>query len=234
MKGPRVIVALDFRDESKVLSLVDSLEPSECRLKVGSELFVACGPKLVERLVARGFEVFLDLKFHDIPNTVRAACAVARDLGVWMLTVHANGGRRMVEAAANALTGSGNTPLLVAVTVLTSIGHDDLVEIGLPGASDVWVSRLGQLAVEAGADGLVCSAHEVRDLRSKLGPAPVLVTPGIRPEGHSVGDQRRVVTPAEAIRAGADLLVIGRPVAQSHDPRGALLAIRSDISDAMN
>ncbi len=233
MKGPQVIVALDLQDESKVLSLVDSLEPSDCRLKVGSELFVAAGPKLIERLIARGFQVFLDLKFHDIPNTVRGACAVARDLGVWMLTVHANGGRRMVEAAANALTGSGNKPLLVAVTVLTSIGEDDLVEIGLPGGSDVWVDRFGRLAVEAGADGLVCSAYEVRNLRSTLGPAPVLVTPGIRPAGSLLGDQRRVATPAEAIRAGADLLVVGRPVVQSHDPRGVLLAMRSDISDAV-
>lgn len=233
MKGPRVIVALDFQDESKVLSLVDNLEPSDCRLKVGSELFVAAGPKLVERLIARGFQVFLDLKFHDIPNTVQGACAVARDLGVWMLTVHANGGRRMVEAAANALAGGGNKPILVAVTVLTSLGDDDLLEIGLQGGSNVWVDRLGQLAVEAGADGVVCSAYEVRDLRSKLGTAAVLVTPGIRPEGCLLGDQRRVATPAEAIRAGADLLVVGRPVVESHDLRGVLLAIHSDISDAI-
>jgi len=228
-----VIVALDFSNASEALSLVDRVDPSECRLKVGSELFAAAGRTLVERLTARGFEVFLDLKFHDIPNTVAAACAVARDLGVWMVTVHASGGRRMIEAAAGALAGSKDRPLLVAVTVLTSIGTDDLVDIGLHENVDRWANRLAVLAIEAGSDGLVCSAREARGLRSNMGPRPVLVTPGIRPRGDSAGDQRRVMTPGEAIRAGADLLVVGRPVTQSDDPLGALLAIRSEISDAV-
>jgi orotidine-5'-phosphate decarboxylase len=232
MKGSRVIVALDFPEASRVLSLVDQFEPADCRLKVGSELFAAAGPRLVEQLRARGFEIFLDLKFHDIPNTVQRACAVARDLGVWMLTVHAAGGRRMVEAAADALGGGSTPPLLVAVTVLTSLEDRDLADIGLRENALAWVDRLGRLAVEAGADGLVCSAREVGGLRASLGPAKVLVTPGIRPAGFAPGDQRRVLTPGEAVRAGADLLVVGRPVAQSDDPRSTLLAICSDISDA--
>jgi len=233
MKEPRVIVALDLPDESKALSLVDQLDPAQCRLKVGSELFLAAGGTFVERLTAGGYQVFLDLKFHDIPNTVAAACAVAGDLGVWMITVHASGGRRMMEAAADALARSGDRPLLVAVTVLTSIDHDDLVDIHPEGNIGAWARRLARLAVEAGADGVVCSALEVADLRAAVGPAPLLVTPGIRPGGVSAGDQRRVMTPSSAIRAGADFLVVGRPVTRSHDPLGILLAIREEISDAL-
>ena len=232
MSEPQVIVALDFPDEAAALSLADRLDPGQCQVKVGSELFLAAGPGVVERLVSRGYQVFLDLKFHDIPNTVAAACRTAGNLGVWMMTVHAGGGRRMIQAAAEALAGCRDRPVLAAVTVLTSLGVDELDEIHAGERIDDWASHLAALAVDTGADALVCSALEVGRLRGDLGPGPILVTPGIRPSGASAGDQRRVVTPAEAVRAGADVLVIGRPITRSDDPLRTLLAIRAEISDA--
>ncbi len=230
-REPRVIVALDFPDSRSALELVDKLTPHGCRLKVGKELFTSAGPEFVRLLAARGFQVFLDLKFHDIPNTAAGACAAAADLGVWMLTVHAAGGRRMMESVAARLARLEHSPLLIAVTVLTSLDTRDLEEIGVTGTPTQWARRLGVLAKNAGADGIVCSAREALTLRSLLGPDTVLVTPGIRPAGYPTDDQRRVVTPQQAIRNGADYIVVGRPVTQSHDPAGALLTISSEISD---
>lgn len=226
--GPRIIVALDFPDASPALELVTQLSPGQCRLKVGKELFTAAGPSLVETLAGRGFEVFLDLKYHDIPNTVAAACRRARDLGVWMLNVHALGGRRMMVAAREAC-GGPDAPLLIAVTVLTSLGAADLVELGIPGSPEVLVERLGRLAIDCGLDGLVCSARETQALRGLLGKEPVLVTPGIRPAGADADDQRRVLTPREAIAQGSSYLVIGRPITAAPDPAAALDGIITDI-----
>ena len=227
---PRIIVALDFPCETRALTLVDRLDPSLCRLKVGNELFVRTGPALVEKLVARGYAVFLDLKFHDIPNTVAGACRAAADLGVWMVNVHASGGVRMMAAAREALEARTHRPVLIAVTLLTSLSGDDLVELGVESTPEDCVLRWARLAYRCGLDGLVCSAREAPILRSHLGARLQLVTPGIRPRGHEAGDQRRVVTPDEAMKFGADYLVIGRPVSRATDPRGEILAIQSEIS----
>lgn len=187
---PKVIVALDFSSVQETLSFVDRLQQGSCRLKVGKELFTHAGPSLVEQLVGKGFDVFLDLKFHDIPNTVARACAVAADLGVWMMNVHASGGRKMMEMAREALEQKGGTrPLLIAVTILTSLDQSDLQEIGFSGDAEENVMRLAQLAESSGLDGVVCSPREVEALRNKLGQDFVLVTPGIRPADASVGDQ---------------------------------------------
>jgi orotidine-5'-phosphate decarboxylase len=231
MAEPRtpLIIALDFPEPAEALSLARKLDPAGCRLKIGKELFTRGGPAVVEEVIGLGFEVFLDLKYHDIPATVAGACRAAADLGVWMVNVHALGGRRMVEAAAEALAASGRPPLLTAVTVLTSMEGEDLREIGLSGTPRENVLRLGHLALEAGADGLVCSAREVTDLRSAFGAEPCLVTPGIRPANAAGDDQRRVVTPAEARRAGADHLVVGRPVTGADDPAAALSALEVDL-----
>jgi orotidine-5'-phosphate decarboxylase len=231
--GPRIIVALDFSSAKEALELVSLLQPGSCRLKVGKELFTAAGPPLVHELHARGFEVFLDLKFHDIPNTVAAAVRAAAALGVWMLNVHASGGSRMMEAAANALTGcSGPRPLLIAVTVLTSMEAADLGETGIDVPVQQQVLRLASLACNAGLDGLVCSAREAPLLRAELGAGPILVTPGIRPRDSNTAndDQRRVVTPGDALAAGSDYLVIGRPISAAADPAAALARIISEIS----
>jgi orotidine-5'-phosphate decarboxylase len=228
--GPRVIVALDFPDARSALRLVDDLEPGECRLKVGKELFTRSGPALVEELVGRGFGVFLDLKFHDIPNTVAAACHAAADLGVWMLNVHALGGMRMLAAAREGVARSSHAPLLVAVTILTSMDASDLAAVGLAGTPEDNVMRLAMLARQAGLDGVVCSSRETLMLRRELGQGFRLVTPGIRPSGSRMDDQRRVVTPVDAVRDGASYLVIGRPVTQADDPIGVLRTINSDLS----
>ena len=231
MADPRtpLIIALDFPAPAEALSLARRLDPTACRVKVGKELFTRGGPAVVEELIGLGFGVFLDLKYHDIPATVAGACRAAADLGVWMVNVHALGGRRMVEAAAEALAMSERPPLLTAVTVLTSMEGEDLREIGLPGTPRENVLRLGHLALEAGADGLVCSAREVTDLRSAFGVEPCLVTPGIRPVRAAEDDQRRVMTPAEARRAGADHLVVGRPVTGADDPAAALSALEAEL-----
>jgi orotidine-5'-phosphate decarboxylase len=236
----KIIVALDFPDATPALALVERLDPALCRLKVGKELFTVAGPELVRTLVARGFEVFLDLKFHDIPNTVAAACRAAAGLGVWMMNVHAAGGRRMLVAAREALAGlpppgQGGTkpqrPLLIAVTVLTSMSAEELSEVGVQDAPADQVLRLARLTRDCGLDGVVCSAQEAALLRAELGPGFRLVTPGIRPAGAEAGDQRRVMTPAEALRAGASDLVIGRPITGAADPLAALKAIQSDIQN---
>jgi orotidine-5'-phosphate decarboxylase len=225
----KIIVALDFADADSALALVARLDPALCRLKVGKELFTAAGPDLVRTLVARGFEVFLDLKFHDIPNTAAAACRAAAGLGVWMLNVHASGGRRMMAAAQAALADLPKPPLLIAVTVLTSMSAEDLGEVGISAAPADQVLRLARLAHACKLDGVVCSAQEAAMLRAELGAGFRLVTPGIRPAGAEAGDQRRVMTPAEALRAGATDLVIGRPVTAAVDPLAALEQIQSDI-----
>ncbi len=228
---PKVIVALDFSNESVALSFVDQIDPVLCRVKVGKELFTAAGPNLVRSLVSKGFDVFLDLKYHDIPNTTAAACCAAADLGVWMVNVHAMGGRRMLEAASNALTKLNAQSLLIGVTILTSMDKADLNELGIAGEPKDTVLRLAKLSADSGLDGVVCSAQEAKMLRSNHSGSFRLVCPGIRPAGSGGDDQRRVMTPAEAVTAGASDLVIGRPVTQSENPVGVLHEIQSEISD---
>lgn len=231
MPRPRVIVALDYPAAEPALALADRLQPGRCRLKVGKELFTRCGPKLVSQLVERGFEVFLDLKYHDIPNTVARACTAAAELGVWMVNVHASGGRRMLEAAREALEAAPRRPLLIAVTILTSLSEEDLHEIGFAGTPADNVRRLAELAQAAGSDGVVCSPQEVAMLRATQGSEFRLVTPGIRPAGSARGDQTRVMTPAEALAAGADDLVIGRPITAARDPMAVLAGIDAEIAE---
>lgn len=221
----RIIVALDYAAEAPALALVDQLDPGRCRLKVGKELFTRLGPSFVALLQRRGFEVFLDLKFHDIPNTVAAACAAAADLGVWMVNVHAAGGAKMMAAARECLDRLGEPPLLIGVTVLTSLDREDLASIGCPGSPEERVLALARLGHETGLDGIVCSPLEVEPVRAELGGAFLLVTPGVRPPGAAVGDQKRIMTPAQAVSAGADYLVIGRPITQAPDPMSAMLEI---------
>lgn len=208
------------------------LDPARCRVKVGKELFTAAGPGLVEELVGQGFDVFLDLKFHDIPNTVAGAVRAAAELGVWMVNVHASGGGAMMRAATDALKPfGGRRPLLTAVTVLTSLGEQDLVELGITEPVDAHVLRLAALAQVSGLDGVVCSAREAPLIRDRLGSEPVLVTPGIRPRGAGEhDDQRRTLGPREALEAGSDYLVIGRPITASADPVQSLEAILSEMS----
>jgi len=229
VKQHKIIVALDFPDAAAALALVDRLDPALCRLKVGKELFTVAGPDLVRALVARGYEVFLDLKFHDIPNTVAAACRAAAGLGVWMMNVHASGGRRMMQAAREALAELPQRPLLIGVTVLTSMSAEDLAETGIAAAPADQVMRLAGLTQACGLDGVVCSAQEAALLRQRLGEDFRLVTPGIRPAGSEAGDQRRVMTPTQAIAAGATDLVIGRPITAAADPVKVLQSINDEI-----
>ena len=221
MSSP-IVVALDFPSEAQALALAERLNRQQCRLKVGKELFTRCGPKVVEGLHALGFEVFLDLKFHDIPNTTAMAVKAAAELGVWMVNVHCSGGLRMMAACREELDKvSGPHPLLIGVTVLTSMEQQDLAGIGLDIAPQEQVLRLAGLAAQAGMDGLVCSAQEAPALKASH-PALQLVTPGIRPAGSSADDQKRILTPAKALAAGSDYLVIGRPISQAADPAQAL------------
>jgi len=229
MDNNRIIVALDFDSEQKALALVRQLDSSQCRLKVGKELFTRTGPTFVEKVQGLGFEVFLDLKFHDIPNTVARACQAAADLGVWMVNVHALGGRKMMAAAREAITQKGASTRLIAVTILTSMGQQDLQEIGLPGTPAEHVSGLAQLARDTGLDGVVCSPLEVQLLRQACGPDFLLVTPGVRPAGSAHDDQQRIMTPARAIETGSNYLVIGRPITQAQDPASALAEIFTEI-----
>ena len=224
-----VIVALDFPSEKETMQLVEQLEPALCRLKVGKELFTRCGPSLVKQLVDKNFDVFLDLKYHDIPNTVAKACAAAADLGVWMLNVHALGGEKMMQAARQAMTADGS-PLLIAVTWLTSSGQAELDALGIQSSPQEMVSRLAQMTKNAGLDGVVCSAQEAMMLRKDLGDDFYLVTPGIRLVDSAKDDQNRVVTPEQAIKDGASYLVIGRPITQASDPCEVLRTINESIS----
>ena len=224
-----VIVALDYARADEALALADRLSPADCRLKVGKELFTIAGPGIVQSLQQRGFELFLDLKFHDIPNTVAAAVAAAADLGVWMVNVHASGGRRMMTAARERLQQGGHRTQLIAVTVLTSMERSDLAEIGLDIEPLQQVQRLAALTADCGLDGVVCSAQEAALLRAAHGGAFSLVTPGIRPAGSAAGDQRRIMTPPEAQAAGVSYMVIGRPITQAADPAAALAAINASL-----
>lgn len=228
---PRVIVALDYPNAALAEAFIDRVQPADCRLKIGKELFTRAGPQFVESLVKRNFDVFLDLKFHDIPATVGKACAAAADLGVWMMNVHALGGNRMLEAARSSVDASGSSAQLIAVTILTSMDGGDLQGVGLTGSPEENVSRLAVLARDAGLDGVVCSAQEAASLRSLVGDNFLLVTPGVRPVGSSADDQRRIMTPVDAVKAGASYLVIGRPVTQSDDPTQTLLTINSELAE---
>ncbi len=231
MTEPRVIVALDVPDAGSAVALSERLSPTLCRLKVGKELFTAAGPALIAVLMQRGYSIFLDLKFHDIPNTVANACKAAANLGVWMLNVHALGGREMMQAAREALEcrSSGQRPKLIAVTVLTSLSEVDLHEVGIAGDPLEAALRLARLAGSAGLDGVVCSAQEAAEVRLACGEAFLRVTPGIRLTDIDAEDQKRVMTPRRAIEAGANYLVVGRPVTRAADPGAALERIRDGI-----
>jgi orotidine-5'-phosphate decarboxylase len=229
VSDPKIIIALDYPSAAPVLGLAERLQPSLCRLKVGKELFTATGPALLDELMKRGFEIFLDLKFHDIPNTTAQACKAAASLGVWMVNVHALGGRKMLEAAREAIVNSTQRPKLIAVTVLTSMAQQDLADIGIDATPAEMVLRLATLARDSGLDGVVCSAQEAALLRKQCGAEFCLVTPGIRPAQASLDDQSRVMTPQAALQAGASYLVIGRPITQAADPLQALLDINKEI-----
>ncbi len=215
----KLVVALDFPGAGEALAFVDRLDNSVRWFKVGLELYLSAGNTIVETLIRRDFSVFLDLKLHDIPNTVAGAVRSAAQTGASLLTIHAAGGAPMVEAAANAAAGIEGAPKILAVTVLTSIDQQQLNAIGVPATPTEQVERLARLAISAGADGLVCSPEEARHLRDLLGATPLLVTPGIRPTGAELGDQKRIATPEAALQSGANYLVVGRPITQAHDPR---------------
>lgn len=228
-----VVVALDFDDQNKALALIDKLTPQSCKLKVGKEMFTRFGPALVKQLVDKNFDVFLDLKFHDIPNTVAKAVQAAADLGVWMVNVHASGGDKMMKAAKQSLASFGNdAPLLIAVTVLTSMDDEDLLAIGTERTPNEQVKLLAQLTKDSGLDGVVCSAQEAKSLKASLGADFKLVTPGIRPVGSDAGDQKRIVTPQQALINGSDYLVIGRPITKASDPLGVLNDINASLAQS--
>lgn len=225
-----IVVALDYDNRDKALAFIDRIDPRDCRLKVGKEMFTLFGPQLVRDIQARGFDVFLDLKFHDIPNTTAHAVAAAAELGVWMVNVHASGGARMMTAAREALLPFGNdAPLLIAVTVLTSMEASDLADLGIAATPAELAERLARLTQNCGLDGVVCSAQEAVRFKSELGQSFKLVTPGIRPVGSDAGDQRRIMTPQQAQTAGVDFMVIGRPITQSANPSQTLRDIRASL-----
>jgi len=229
MTDSPVVVALDYDNADAALALANRLNPSDCRLKVGKELFTSSGPQVVERIMALGFDVFLDLKFHDIPNTCAKAVKAAAEMGVWMVNVHASGGRRMMDAAAEALSSYDQAPLLIGVTVLTSMEAEDLNELGITNSPEQQVMALAKLTKESGLDGIVCSAQEAKSLRHAMGEEFCLVTPGIRPHGSDANDQRRIVTPKDAVSLGSDYLVIGRPITQAANPAQACADILQSL-----
>lgn len=225
-----IVVALDYSTMDDAILMAKKLDPSQCRVKVGKELFTTCGPVILEKLHQLNFDVFLDLKFHDIPNTVAKAVSVAAREGVWMVNVHASGGRKMMEASVNALQSiQDQQTLLIAVTVLTSMDQNDLQEIGLNVTPEQQVKKLAALARSSGMDGVVCSAQEAQLLSNQLGKDFVLVTPGIRPVGSDQGDQKRIMTPSEAMAAGSHYLVMGRPITQANDPIKVLEQANRDL-----
>jgi orotidine-5'-phosphate decarboxylase len=226
----RIIIALDMATVDEVMTLLQQLDPGSCRVKVGKELFTRFGPELVRQIHTLGFDIFLDLKFHDIPNTVNKAVAAAAELGVWMLTLHAAGGADMLRAAREAVANSEHKPLLVAVTLLTSLAEDDLAVQGVQRSPLEQVQRLASLAQECDMDGVVCSAAEAGELRKLLREDFLLVTPGIRPQGDAANDQKRIVTPAVAVREGSNYLVIGRPITRARAPVDKLALIQKEIS----
>lgn len=215
----KLIVALDFNNRADALSMIDQLSPDQCALKIGNELFTLLGPDFVRELVSRQFRVFLDLKFHDIPNTVSRACHIAAQLGVWMVNVHASGGIEMLRAARDALAEYTTRPLLVAVTVLTSMNEEDLASVGIHSGLDQQVLYLASLAKDAGLDGVVCSALEAPLIKSHCGSHFLAITPGIRLATDASDDQSRIITPEKAIQAGSDYLVIGRPITRAANPK---------------
>ncbi|WP_213992330.1 orotidine-5'-phosphate decarboxylase [Sodalis sp. dw_96] len=227
-----IIVALDYASRTEALSFADRVSPGDCRLKIGKEMFTRFGPDLVRELRQRGFEIFLDLKFHDIPNTVAKAVSAAAELGVWMVNVHAGGGERMMAAAKSALAPFGaDAPKLIAVTLLTSMADEDLAALGIPYGASEYAGRLADLARRCGLDGVVCSAREAGAFKQRFGTGFLLVTPGIRPDGSDADDQRRVMTPVEARCAGVDYMVIGRPITRSPDPAATLQGILRSLRD---
>jgi orotidine-5'-phosphate decarboxylase len=232
LDSKRVIVAIDVPDLAGALALAARLDPRLCRVKVGKELFTAAGPAVVDAFHQRGFDVFLDLKYHDIPNTVAGACRAAARLGVWMLNVHASGGEAMMRAARDAVAAVSRPPLVIAVTVLTSLGDADLEQVGFNGSANDIVVRLARLTRACGLDGVVCSAQEAPALRAATGDDFLLVTPGIRLPEDARGDQVRVVTPPEAVRLGASYLVIGRPITGAADPVATLESIRQSLGES--
>ena len=225
-----LIVALDFPTEKAALNFVEQLSPEDSILKVGLQLYVAAGPAFVKSLVAKGFKVFLDLKFHDIPNTVAGACKSAADLGVWMINVHASGGPVMLSAAVDALKSYEKPPILIGVTVLTSMNNSQLEATGVTRPADLQVNHLASLCAKAGLDGVVCSAREAESLRREQGSDFILVTPGIRPAGSSSGDQQRVMTPLEAKKAGSNYLVVGRPITEAAEPLSVIRSIKQSLA----
>ncbi|WP_137166861.1 orotidine-5'-phosphate decarboxylase [Salinimonas lutimaris] len=229
---PKVIIALDYDDKANALALIDQLDPATCRLKVGKEMFTLFGPEFVKTLVQRKFDVFLDLKFHDIPNTVAKACKAAAELGVWMVNVHASGGKPMMEAAKAAIENSAHPHTkLIAVTVLTSMDDEQLAQVVPDTSPAQQVEKLARLTYDAGLDGVVCSAREAVMLREHFNDQFLLVTPGIRPAGAEVGDQKRVMTPVDAMNAGVSYLVMGRPVTQAQSPCEVLDAVNQSLAD---
>lgn len=230
MSDSKIIVALDYPTADSALALAQQLDPSRCKLKVGKELFTRSGPAVVESLVGQGFDIFLDLKYHDIPNTVAKACAAAADLGIWMVNVHTLGGQAMMEAARAAVGDHADRPLLIGVTLLTSMDQHTFEQIGLQGSIADTVNRLAGLANDSGLDGVVCSAQEASLLRQQYGPDFQLVTPGIRPANSVQGDQHRTMTPKQAIDAGSSYLVIGRPITGADNPMAALESIELELS----
>lgn len=229
MSDPKIIVALDYADSNAALKLADQIDPQRARVKVGKELFTRSGPEVVKALVSRGFDVFLDLKYHDIPHTVGRACAAAADLGVWMMNVHTLGGGAMMQSAREAVGSDADSPILIGVTLLTSMDQKTFDQIGLSGNMTDTVLRLAQLARDSGLDGVVCSAQEATPLRDSLGCDFQLITPGIRPAGNDRGDQHRTMTPKQALDAGSHYLVIGRPITAAADPMQALLDIETSL-----
>ncbi len=229
MPSSNIIVALDYPTMESALALSSQLDPSRCRVKVGKELFTRSGPQVVEKLVSQGFDVFLDLKYHDIPNTVAKACLAAADLGVWMMNVHTLGGQKMMVSAKEAVANHSNTPILIGVTLLTSMDQQTFEQIGLTGSISDTVLKLAQLADDSGLDGVVCSAQEASQLRQIHGEDFQLITPGIRPANSAHGDQHRTMTPKQAIDAGSSYLVIGRPITEAEDPMKALDAIEKSL-----
>ena len=226
----KVLIALDYDDQETALAFVKQLSPDTCRLKVGKEMFTYFGPEFVKELIELGFDVFLDLKFHDIPNTVAKAVTAAAKMGVWMVNVHASGGYEMMHKAKLALEEFGDrAPILIAVTVLTSMDESELKRLGINKSPHEQVIYLAKLAKEAGLDGVVCSAQEANVLKAELGEHFKLVTPGIRPEGSEAGDQKRIMTPKQAIEAGSDYLVVGRPITKAANPVKVLQDVNESI-----
>ena len=232
--GPRIIIALDYPNEAAAWQLIDQLDAKMCRLKIGKEMFTRLGPDFVRKVIDKGFDVFLDLKYHDIPNTVAAACEAGADLGVWMMNVHAAGGRKMMETAANRLAALSARPMLIAVTILTSLSAEEVAEIGYPGSPQDNVSRFSALTESSGLDGVVCSPLEASVLRGERSADFKLVTPGVRPATASMDDQTRVMTPGDAMHAGSDFLVVGRPITAAENPLEALIAINAEVNSALS